>query len=289
MINPRHTGMKILRIVMGFIMLKDFIIYFINARSIFSREGIVPYSLYERLITFYHLNFLKFPFDSYYNLFCLGGILCSILFIINYKTFTSGLILLIMVNLIKFRCIYILDGADNLMWVLLPFVLLYQPETSFKNFKLNNIKRYLNILLPYAVMIQVCILYFSAAYHKLPGDLWHSGTAIFYILRVDEFRVSFLNVFLTKSKLFVFFLTYMTLVWEGLFPFFAFFKRTKTYLFLVSVLMHIGIFIFMRIDNYSFIAMGTYAVFFTNSELKNIFAKPLQFFNPYVLKLGNSF
>lgn len=273
MINQRSQGMAILRIMMGFMMLKDFIIYFINREALFGKSGIVPYDFYQKIIKVYHLNFLNYPFSQFSSLFCIIGVALSFCFLSNYKTLICGTILFFMVHIIRFRNIFILDGADNLVWIMLPFVTLYTPNLFFKNRAINTVRRYLNLLLPWAVMIQMCIVYSTAALYKLEGELWKNGTALFYILRVDEFRPSNLNVWLTQYKVFVIGLTYLTIAWEGLFPFFAFFRRTKYYLFALSLLMHIGIFICMRIDNYSYIIIAAYIVFFTNSEIESFMLK----------------
>ena len=117
-----------------------------------------------------------------------------------------------------------------------------------------------------ALLVQVCFVYFFTGLAKIQGDLWLNGTAVYYVMRVDEFRHTSFNIPLTENHYFVVFSTYLTWLWELSFIFLVWFKKTKFYILIIGCLLHIGIWIFMRIDNFSLIMIGTYFMFVTNNE-----------------------
>ncbi len=98
-----------------------------------------------------------------------------------------------------------------------------------------------------AIMIQICIVYFFSSLHKLQGKLWTNGTALYYILNVDEFCASRLNKYITSSIYLVMFLTFSTILFQVSFPFLVWFKKTKIYILLIGVFFHLGIFVLMRV------------------------------------------
>ncbi|MFM7430668.1 MAG: HTTM domain-containing protein [Flammeovirgaceae bacterium] len=130
-------------------------------------------------------------------------------------------------------------------------------------------------------MIQICYVYFFTALAKLQGALWLNGTAIYYTMRVDEFRATDWNISLTKNHYFVVLSTYFTLFWELSFSFLIWFRQTKVLIIFFGVILHIGIWIFMRIDNFSWIMIGSYAIFISNDDylrLKSLILQKLKIF-----------
>ena len=74
----RKIGATILRVFFGIIILKDFITYFLNRNYLFGRNGIVDYSTYEDIVSYYRLEWLAIDFDHTNNVifFCLISIFC---------------------------------------------------------------------------------------------------------------------------------------------------------------------------------------------------------------------
>jgi len=269
--------MTFLRVVISSILVKDLIVYFFSADYLFGPNAIVPYSMYHNILKLYNINFLEFNFNSLLltRLYLLAGIGAGLAFLIGIRKVFFGLVLFVCLLLLKMRNIFILDGGDNLMQILLPFLAVSdslplldtkKPTLSASD-KSPSVRHTLAQLGNYGVMIEICYVYFFAFLHKLPGPLWLDGSATYYVMRTAEFQGTPLNIWLTQHALFVKFTTYSTLVWECLFPFLIWTKGTIKYALLVfSVLMHVGILIFMRIDNYSLVILASYCAFVTDSE-----------------------
>ena len=137
-----------------------------------------------------------------------------------------------------------------------------------KNTSWGIITNHIASLATLGLMLQLSLIYFFTAISKMGQEIWQNGTALYYILRINDFRASDLNISLTRWGPFVVFVTYLTLAWEFSFPFLIWSRKTRTVIVLVSLLMHFGIFVLMRIDNFSFIMVSFYPLLFTDDELR---------------------
>lgn len=275
--------MTLLRASLGLIIIKDITIYLFSLDYLYGPQAIVPFAMYDHIMHQYSITLLEFDFNHLYlaYLYMVSSLVLAILFLLGWHSFWTGILLFLSLIILKMRNIFILDGGDNLMQILLPFIAIgdslplyltqkVQPVTG----KWHQTRQLLGKLGNYGVMLEVCYVYFFAFLHKIPGPLWLDGTATYYVMRAAEFQGTSLNIWITKSALFVKFTTYATLVWEGLFPFLIWFNsKVKFFLLGVSVIMHTGILVLMRIDNYSLVMLVSYFSFITNEEYEKISSK----------------
>ncbi|MGN7757592.1 MULTISPECIES: HTTM domain-containing protein [Chryseobacterium] len=284
LIYDRKIGSSILRFLIGFLIFKDFIVYFINRKYLFGNGGIVSYETYTDIIRFFKLNWLYIDFTKSNNvmIFCFLGIIFGFLFMLGILQRLSVLILFFLLFIFKIRNLYLLDGADNVISVILPFFLFIETYSfsnkyeAFKNKTYKKTSKYSNILslyFSYAIMIQICIIYFFAGLHKLQGGMWREGTALYYILNSDDFSPTKFNSFFTNSIFMVKLSTWFTIIFQLLFPIFIFIKKTRFITILIGIILHIGIFFLMKIDNFSLVMISCYAIFFTNDQYYSIYNK----------------
>ena len=268
-------GASILRFLLGFFIFKDFVVYLTNKKFLFQKNGIVSYGLYSDIITYYNFSFLNFNFHSNWVifLFLTTGLVFSFLFMLGIFQRFSVVVLFFLLLVFKMRNIYLLDGGDNVISVILPFYLFvntysyskkYEEFKKIKAFKITIIESLISNYFAFAIMIQICIIYFFAGIHKLQGELWRDGTALYYILNSDDFSPTELNKSITNSLLVVKLITWFTILFQLTFPIMIWFNRTKkTYIYL-GITLHLGIFLIMKIDNFSFVMISCYAIFFSN-------------------------
>jgi uncharacterized membrane protein YphA (DoxX/SURF4 family) len=280
----RKIGVTIFRIMIGMLLLKDFISLFFNRSSIFSSKGIVSYEMYLDITNYFHLNWTYVNFNNQTNviIFCILGILFSITFLLGVFTRLSAVVLFFLLFLFKIRALYLLDGADNVISVMLPFFVFldsYCLIDSLEKYKLKVIAKfepYVSITgkwFSIAMILQICVIYLFASFHKLQGDVWIEGTALYYILNSDDFSASSLNAIITSSMIVIKFFTWFTILFQFSFPFLVWFKETKFAMLLLGISFHIGIFILMRIDNFSFVMLACYSIFLTDNEYENLVRK----------------
>lgn len=273
----RKIGATILRFLMGFLIFKDFVICFINSKYLFDRNGIVSYESYIDIVHFFNLNWLCIDFTKQYNvfIFCSLGIFFGFLFMLGILQRLSAFILFFMIFIFKIRNLYTLDGADNVISVLLPFFLFIETYSLSEKYeglkkkfyrKVSNIPGVVSVYFTYAVILQICIIYFFAGLHKLQGETWREGTALYYILNSEDFSPTSLNTIFTSSIIVVKLATWFTIIFQFLFPIFIFFKKTRLVTIFIGILLHMGIFFLMKIDNFSLIMISCYAVFFTDNQ-----------------------
>lgn len=279
MINNQYKiGASILRFLIGFFILKDFFVFFVNRNFLFDKNGIVSYETYLDIINYYNFNLLNIDFTNKNKviIFLSIGILFSVFFMIGILQRISVIILYLLLFIFKIRNIYLLDGADNVISVILPFFLFINTYSliskyeiiknkilcKFRLYKINNLLSYYFSL---AIMVQICIIYFFAGLHKLQGDVWRNGTALYYVLNSNDFSPTIFNQYITKSLFIVKLLTWFTIFFQLTFPFFVWFKKSQKLYILLGVILHIGIFFMMKIDNFSFILISCYSIFLSNS------------------------
>lgn len=285
----RTTGVMLLRLFFGLALLKDFITFFNNRNFLFDKKGIVSYETYQDLIDYYGLHWLNIDFTSPSTsaIFCIVGMIFSLLFTLGIFSRTSAIALFFMLFIFKFRNIFLLDGGDNIITALLPFFFFIQSKSvcSSYNKQMDNWginQNYyviqLHKLAVLAILIQVCIIYLFAGLHKLQGEVWLNGTALYYILNSSDFSPYSFGKLLSSYPIFVYFSTWFTLVFQLVFPVLVWFTRTRKIVLLLGIVLHLGIFILMRIDNFSFIMLACYTVFFTDDEYDSLKLKTNLFY-----------
>lgn len=278
--NKYSIGLTFFRVITCLLIIKNMCFYLPMSSDLFGNDGIFPYNSYIEIMKLYNLEIFTYPFNINFapQLFLYTIIIVATLYMFGVFGRITGLFLFVFIMILKLRNGFILDGSDNVMQVTLPFLILadnldYFRFSDKKEIKTTFFSQLFNTISKIAVigfLIQISFVYFFTALAKLQGDLWLNGTATFYTMRVEDFNATDWNIPLTRNFYFVVLSTYFTIFWELAFPFLIWFKKTKFWIIFFGILLHIGIFIFMRIDNFSWIMIASYFVFITNDEYKKI-------------------
>ena len=275
--NNRTIGFTITRVLISLILIKDFLIYFIYAPELLGKNGIVPLFTYAQILDGLGLAYLFVDFSDAVVMytFLAFGLLASVSFLVGYRVKLSGLIIFFCLITIKLRAVFTQDGADNVVGTMIPFLLLVTSYNLWNGKLTNNFKKpalqIIPVLAALGVIIEFCLIYFVAGLSKAVQPIWQNGEAMYYILRIEDFRASNLNVWLTQSAFFIKTTTWFTLFWELTFPFVIWFKKFRNIYLLAGIALHIGIWVLMRIDNFSFVMLSIYPVFFYDYEYKKVY------------------
>ncbi|WP_421889859.1 HTTM domain-containing protein [Marinoscillum sp.] len=272
-VDNRKISLTAIRLIVCFLIMKNMIFYLPMADDLFGYTGIFPYPTYLGLLNYYGLNFLAYPFHLQLlpEIYLVMMVVLAILYSLGYGGRITGMLLFIGIMVLKLRNGFILDGSDNVIQVILPFLVIADSHFHFrytprKKPATNPYLKELQGAAVLALMIQVCFVYFFTSLAKIQGELWLNGTAVYYTMRVHDFMATPYNITLTKNHYFVVLSTYFTLFWEMSFAFLIWFRKTKYFVMLGGVMLHLGIWIFMRIDNFSWIMMGSYLIFISDEE-----------------------
>lgn len=123
------------------------------------------------------------------------------------------------------RQLAILDGGDNLAYLVIPMLLLTCCYDRFSistglaakiTRRLPEVLRSLSAPLHnlgvLAIALQICLVYVTSGLYKVQGKLWQDGTALFYVLRVPEFTCPGISDFVYRNDYLVFAGTFTTVI-----------------------------------------------------------------------------
>lgn len=114
----------------------------------------------------------------------------------------------------------------------------------------------------YVSIVQIVLCYVFSAVFKWQGAMWTEGTAVYYSLQLDRFSSEWLksggiagNLVISSA------LTYLTLLYQTLFPILVFWRKTKPYTLLIGVSMHLFIGLAMHLWDFALIMLISYILF----------------------------
>ncbi len=205
-----------------------------------------------------------------------------VLFSAGWRTRLTTITTFLLVTGLHERNLYVLDGSDNVLRVML-FWLVFMPSGA--RYSIDALAREARgepvvthgSALPIRMgQIQIAWVYLDTTLYKWPGNTWHDGTALRFALGLDHMFVRPLGQMMFEHRSIVAFGTYMAFATEVLFFPLVFvplckpetgplakvaglFQPTwKSLALLAGVAMHFGIAILMSVGNFSLIMVSTY-------------------------------
>ncbi|MGW3747023.1 hypothetical protein ACWD62_42620 [Streptomyces sp. NPDC005146] len=117
----------------------------------------------------------------------------------------------------------ILDGGDNLAYLVIPMLVLTRcydrlslsPGRNGRWTRrmpagLGALQAPLHNLGVLAIATQICLVYVTSGLYKVQGKLWQDGAALFYIMRIPEFSLPGVSDLVYGNDMLVFVGTYST-------------------------------------------------------------------------------
>lgn len=191
-------------------------------------------------------------------LFIGGCILISFvsLFKRNLYLVTDLILWFLLVN-IHHKVYPTLTGGDYLLNQLALFnIFILQKNNATKNW-IYEIRNCLHNFACYALMLQICFVYFISGYAKLRDEDWISGNAISTILNVEHYnllRIQFSEE-LSNS------MNYLIMFYQLLFPIVIWFRHLKKPLLIFGVLFHLYVAFGMGLLGFGIIMIIPYIYF----------------------------
>jgi cellulose synthase/poly-beta-1,6-N-acetylglucosamine synthase-like glycosyltransferase len=105
------------------------------------------------------------------------------------------------------------------------------------------------------------------------GEQWINGTAIYYIMQVEEFSTGVLPDFLLNNSLFLVVAAYFSFIIKLAFPFSLFNRYTKYIVIFGIVAFHAGIAVQMGLLTFSAIMIAIDSLLLNDKEYNWIFSK----------------
>jgi hypothetical protein len=189
---------------------------------------------------------------------------------------TIALLIYIVSMNLNNRAWVILDGGDNLMQIMLIYLIFMDPSLPGAPVK-ASLLTYANNAITNAVFLiarlQVVAVYIVAGLGKVDGPLWQNGTALYYTLSVDDFTFPAVREFVANYPFFSVVGTYVTLFYQLSFPWLIWNRKVRPWLMLLGTVMHLQIALVMGLFTFGFAVMASYVVFFTDARSAAILAR----------------
>jgi hypothetical protein len=284
-------GLSLFRILTGLGVLYWYLIHYYQRHYLWGPDGVLPIALWLETPTFslYALDSSITYFEVIFHL----GILTTVAWTIGWKTRFTGILALVFRYSLYTRNTLIANGGDNLSVLVMIYLLLAQTGTIFSidtwpggsltpGQSLSSLRKYIlgaihNAAL-LAVVLQLCVIYTIAGLHKVTGPMWQSGTALYYIMRVQEFSSPYSHLVYRNEYLLVI-LAYATVYFQLGFALAILLNRYTRYLWLLGgIAFHLGIGVFMGLTTFAWLMIAVYPILITDGEYRWAFTRLKQGF-----------
>lgn len=247
-----------------------------NIERFYGPEAIISLETARSQFPFLHANLFHLfqtGYEATYAIVILYGIslLTSVL---GLFTRSSLVIALLCMTSLHQRNIWLLSSSEMLMRIMTLY-LIFSPcghslsldsllGKYFSNFKKPKVASLWCLRL---IQIQLSVVYLWTVFHKLKGEDWLDGTAVYYATRLD-FMKNFSIPYILDSYFFIRLLTWSTLAIEFSLGFFIWFKNYRKIIIGLGILFHLGIEFVMTIPFFELYMIVLLINFIPPEELK---------------------
>lgn len=267
-------GASLVRISLGIWALYYYLLHFPVRHLLWGPQGLWPFERYlasRTLFSVFQFSAAPLFFDAVY----LTGIVVALLFTLGWHTRVMSLLHWVMILSLQERNFLITDGGDNLMRLVLLFLILVNCGAYFSLDALRRragqqwfrpalaVAHNFGVLL---TVVQLCLLYASTGLYKTMGTVWQNGTALYYILRVGEFSWPGGAEIIYRNPYLVVLGTYGTILFELMFASLLLNRWTRYAVVATGVAFHLGIAVFMGLATFSWSMLSVYPLLFTDRE-----------------------
>ncbi|MBM0791744.1 vitamin K-dependent gamma-carboxylase-like protein [Staphylococcus epidermidis] len=272
-------GLSIVRIAIGVVTLLTLLANFQTRFDLWEN------SLFNT--THLHMNHLAL------NIFYFVLVVSIIIYILGIESIIFNLYIYVMIYLLYGFNNYILDGGNNILIIVLFYMIFTRNAQYFSLYKGNNSSHFRNSIhniFLFLILFQVCVLYFFAGFAKARGYMWFSGVAPYYVFQIKTFTMAWtegLFNFVIDNSFILLIISYTSIFMQMLFPVLIFNKITKIIVVIGSVGFHISIVLFMGLVTFGLIMIALDLLFINDVQYKKIYRKLKERRNMNVKQKGN--
>ena len=264
------------RIAIGFLTIYSFALFAKDTTAFFTDHGVLRLETVDRVYTReWHtlLAYIRSPF----GVKCLLALLFAVgvSFTIGFHTRISSIALFVLVTSFHERNNLVLNSGDTVLRTML-FLFMFAPAGAALS--VDALMRRLRspdpaqcapaLVAPWAqrmMQLQVALIYFTTVYAKSRGDLYHNGSAMYYVFGIVDFSVHGIENLMNYPVLYSA-LTFATLFAEIAISFLIWFRATRPYAVALGILLHLWIMWCMVLPVFGILMVATYLCFFTEEE-----------------------
>ncbi|MBC8063653.1 MAG: HTTM domain-containing protein [Chlorobia bacterium] len=292
----------VIRILVGFFALVNFLMISIDFDAWFTERGYVPHATAIRKMPDFtgHLQgpweWFQLPFTvprinllAYFGMgenatwaaiLYLATILAALTTMLGLWTRVSTIILALGTVSFHLRNGFIIHGGDTVLRVMVLYLVIAPCGLACSMDRLIGLwKGKISPALPQIslwsqrlIAYNVALVYFTTFWHKMRGDMWRDGTATWYPARLNEFDRFWVPPFM-DDRPFIYLSTYGTLAVELAMGTLIFYKPLRKWVLLAGLCMHAFIEYSMNIPLFAFVICSCYPAFFEGEEVTEWFRR----------------
>jgi hypothetical protein len=266
--DPHHLiGVRILQMAIGAIFLFEVAITFPFAGYFWGPHG-VGYGSTSAVLGQTLGNMVDHVYTADTYIFCVLFILSisALGLLLGCYTRISTFVALITSFLLYNRLYEITDGGDNLIQLLLIYMLFLLPHRA--KFSSGQLRVWLHNIAVLAVIFQLMIVYTAAVFAKLGGSEWRGGIAMYTLSQLQLYSLPAASGLFT-IPLIVYVTTYVPLVYQLLFPV-VIPTRFKLPWIVLGILFHLGIIVLMGLVTFSTLMIALELFLISDQEYARI-------------------
>lgn len=268
-------GMAVFRIIWMTMLLLYFLFDLPNMTDFYGPHAIISLASTKTQFMFPHMNIFHMLGNSYDVLYIFMGIygLAIVSALFGFYTKTSLLVVLVCLVSLHQRNIWLLSSSELLIRAS-TILLLCSPCGNALSldsfFARKEGKPLVREWAPWAVrliQIQLSVVYLWTVWHKLKGDTWFDGTALYYATRIEA-MTNFPVPVLLDSMLFIKLSTWGTLAVEVALGVLVWFKEFRRPMIIIGLIFHLGIEYMMSIPFFEIVMMALLVNYYTPEEMR---------------------
>jgi antimicrobial peptide system SdpB family protein len=275
-VKHRRFGLGLLTIGIGSTVLMVYVQHFRMRGFLWGDDGVFPWQTFATGGHWIRSLYAICGAAWFHTALYLCGTVVTAAFTLGWRTRITTVLFWLFTWSLYTRNSFVLDGGDNLIY-LLAFYMMFADCSGAASLDAARVRRrsrkrgdtLIAMFHNYAIlamMLQICLLYFTSGLFKAEGHVWQDGTAVYYVLRSTEFNLSPLGPLCWRSAAVVTLLTWSTVVFEISWPFLIWFQKTRFLVVCGAVLLHAMIGYFMGLAWFSLVMISAQAVALGDSE-----------------------
>ncbi|MGW1658555.1 HTTM domain-containing protein [Streptomyces atratus] len=270
------VGVSGTRVILGFVGLMYYISQYGDREFLFGPNSVLPWREFVDRVT-ENGSFSLYAIsssDAWFQIVFHLGLIAALLVMLGVGGRIGLAVHWIFLWSIYERQTVLLDGGDNLAYLVIPMLLLtrcYDRFSFSSGIGAKIVDRLpgqirasatpLHNLGVLAIALQMCLVYIVSGLYKVQGQMWQDGTALFYVLRVPEFTFPALSHFVYENDFLVFSGTYVTVLFLVYFPLGILVPALRPWAAVMSIGFHLGIGLLMGLTGFALTMVACDLVF----------------------------
>ena len=282
----RRIGIRSMCTALGLITASLYVQNIAWRKLLWGPDGMVPSALYGTRIASEQGStlYLASNTTAWFEFVFWGGLLVTLLWAAGVFPLVTGPLCFTFTWSLLTRNVFVQDAGWNLLRILMLYLIVadcsFAALATIRSPKLAA--RVPSVLVAMRgmlhngavvlILFQLCLVYTASVFFKIQGHKWQDGTALYYILRSNQFDLSRAGSFIWHSALLVALGTYGTLLFQAAYPFWIWQRPYKYVVALAAVGFHIGIFVTMALPFFGAIMIAAEAILFSDDEYRRAYA-----------------